>query len=84
MKMSLRVDDKMDDVLDVIAEHGCATTGHILDETGFSRPTVSKRLDRLHASDCIAYLHEPTALWVLVDDPRDESETTNHSEDSHQ
>ena len=73
MKMALRIDDKMDAVLDVIAEYGCSTTGYILDETGFSRPTVSKRLDRLHASGCIEYIHEPTAFWNLVDDPRGDS-----------
>jgi uncharacterized membrane protein len=68
----LRIDAKMRDVLDVIAEHGYATTGMIVDETGYSRPTVSKRLDRLHAAGNIEYLHEPTALWMLLEDPREE------------
>lgn len=72
MSMALRTDKTMGDVLDVIAEYDCATTGYIVDETGYSRPTVSKRLDRLHAAGCIEYLHEPTALWVLIEDPREE------------
>jgi DNA-binding MarR family transcriptional regulator len=70
--MALRIDEKMDEVLDVLAEHGYATTGMITDLTGYSRPTVTKRLDKLHAAEKIEYLHEPTALWMLVDDPRDE------------
>jgi DNA-binding MarR family transcriptional regulator len=72
--MALRIDATMDDVLTVIAEHGYATTGMIVDETGYSRPTVSKRLDKLFAAEYIEYVHEPTALWRLVADPR-ETET---------
>jgi Mn-dependent DtxR family transcriptional regulator len=68
--MALRIDDKMDEVLDVMTQHGYATTGMLVDETGYSRPTVSKRLDRLHAAGKIEYIHEPTALWRLIEDPR--------------
>ncbi|MFC6734763.1 MarR family transcriptional regulator [Halolamina salina] len=49
---------------------GNLTTGALVDFTGLSRPTVTKRLDRLYAADCVEYLHEPTALWRLVEDPR--------------
>lgn len=70
-RMPLRVDETMADVLDVLSEHGYATTGMLVDETGFSRPTVTKRLDRLHAAGKIEYVHEPTALWRLVEDPRE-------------
>lgn len=69
--MALRIDAKMDDVLTVMAEHGYATTGMLVDKTGYSRPTVTKRLDRLSAAECIEYVHEPTALWRLVADPRE-------------
>ena len=69
--MALRIDEKTDDVLDVFTAHGYATTGMLVDESGYSRPTVSKRLDRLHASGCIEYVHEPTALWKLIEDPRE-------------
>jgi Mn-dependent DtxR family transcriptional regulator len=60
----------MESTLDVLSEHGYATTGMIVDRTDMSRPTVSKRLDRLHAAGAIEYLHEGTALWELRDDPR--------------
>ena len=70
-KMALEVDEKMDEVLDVMSEHGYATTGMITDRTGYSRPTVTKRLDKLKAADCIDYVHKPTALWELLNDPRD-------------
>jgi Mn-dependent DtxR family transcriptional regulator len=71
--MALRIDDKMEAVLDVFAENGFATTGMLIEETGLTRPTLSKRLDRLHAAEAIEYVHEPTALWELVDDPREEA-----------
>ena len=71
-EMALRIDDKTEDVLDVLTQHGYATTGMIVDKTGYSRPTVTKRLDRLHAAECIEYLHEPTALWMLKVDPRED------------
>lgn len=71
-EMGLRIDEKTDDVLDVLARHGYATTGMLVDETGYSRPTVTKRLDRLHAAEKIEYVHEPTALWRLVGDPRED------------
>lgn len=71
MAMALRIDDTMDDVLEVFARtDGYATTGYLTDEIGVSRPTVTKRLDRLHAADAIEYVHEPTAFWRLKDDPR--------------
>lgn len=74
-QMGLRIDEQMSDVLDVLAENGFATTGMIVDRSGYSRPTVSKRLDRLYAAGTIEYEHEPTALWRLIEDPREETET---------
>jgi Mn-dependent DtxR family transcriptional regulator len=71
-EMALRIDEKMDEVLDVLAEHGYATTGMMVDWTGYSRPTVTKRLDQLHAAEKIEYVHEPTALWRLIEDPRED------------
>lgn len=69
--MALRIDDKMEDVIDVFRDHGNVTTGMLVDETGYSRPTVTKRLDQLSAANHINYLHEPTALWELKSDPRE-------------
>ena len=48
---------------------GNLMTGALVDFTGLSRPTVTKRLDRLYAAEYVEYLHEPTALWQLTDDP---------------
>ena len=75
--MSLRLDDDemMHDVLDVfVATDGYATTGYLVDEVDSSRPTVTKRLDRLFGGEYIEYVHEPTAFWRLVEDPRKEEE----------
>ena len=71
--MALRIDDTTEEVLEEFDTHGNLTTGALVDFTGYTRPTVTKRLDRLHAAECIRYIHEPTALWQLVDDPREES-----------
>lgn len=69
--MPVKMDDTMHSVLDTFVNtDGYATTGYLVDETGTSRPTVSKRLDRLHAAECIEYVHRPTAFWRLNDDPR--------------
>ncbi|NKE37304.1 MarR family transcriptional regulator [Natronococcus sp. JC468] len=72
-KVTLRIDPLMHDVLDVFAStDGYATTGYLVDELDSTRPTVGKRLDKLHAAGKIEYVHEPTAFWHLVDDPREE------------
>lgn len=68
--MPLRVDTNTEKMLDHFCDHGNLTTGALVDFTGLSRPTVSKRLDRLYAAECIEYVHEPTALWRLREDPR--------------
>lgn len=71
-KMSLKIDETMRDVLDVfVSTGGYATTGYLVDELELTRPTVTKRLDRLHAAEKIEYVHRPTALWRLVEDPRE-------------
>jgi hypothetical protein len=71
----LKIDDTMRDVLDVfVATDGYATTGYLVDGANSTRPTITKRLDRLHAAECIKYVHEPTAFWQLVNDPREEQD----------
>lgn len=71
-QMALRIDSMMEDVLDVfVGTGGYATTGYLVDELDSTRPTVTKRLDRLYAADKIEYVHEPTAFWRLIEDPRD-------------
>jgi DNA-binding IclR family transcriptional regulator len=71
-KMALRINDKTDWVLNAFQTHGYATTGYLHEETGLTRATLQERLGRLHAAGCIEYLHEPTAFWELVEDPREE------------
>lgn len=73
-QMPVKIDENMEKVLDLFQEVGNVTTGYLVDQTGLSRPTVSKRLDRLFAADKIEYLHEPTALWILKSDPRENDE----------
>lgn len=75
MKMTLQVDEKMAEMLDVFIETGGhATTGYLVDEIGVSRPTITKRLDKLKVAECIDYVHKPTAFWRLKNDPRQENE----------
>jgi len=69
--MALKIDENTEKVIDEFVQKGNLTTGSLTDFTDLSRPTVTKRLDRLHAADYIEYLHEPTALWRLLEDPRD-------------
>jgi DNA-binding MarR family transcriptional regulator len=68
--MPLKIDENTEKVIDEFVKKGNLTTGSLIDFTGLSRPTITKRLDRLHAAKYIEYLHEPTALWCLVEDPR--------------
>ena len=70
--MPVKMDEMMQGVLDVfVATDGYATTGYLVDELESTRPTVTKRLDRLFAANCVEYVHEPTAFWRLLDDPRE-------------
>ena len=75
--MALKIDENTEKVIDEFVEKGNLTTGSLTDFTDLSRPTVTKRLDRLHAADYIEYLHEPTALWRLLEDPRDRNNSTS-------
>ena len=69
--MTLRIDENTNKVIEQFVKKGNLTTGALVDLTGLSRPTVTKRLDRLHAADSVEYLHESTALWRLIEDPRE-------------
>ena len=75
--MALKIDENTEKVIDEFVKKGNLTTGSLTDFTDLSRPTVTKRLDRLHAADYIEYLHEPTALWRLLEDPRDENNSSS-------
>lgn len=58
-------------ILDELRE-GARTKKYIIDETGLHRNTVGNRLDVLEAGDVVRSLHDTTALYELVDDPRDD------------
>jgi len=74
-QMPVKLDDVMRDVLDVFqGTDGYATTGYLVEAADSTRPTVTKRLDRLFAAGCIEYVHEPTAFWRLVEDPREDDD----------
>ena len=70
-QMALRIDAKMETVIEAFAEHGDMTTGMLADVTGMTRPTLKSRLDQLRTAGCVEYKHEPTALWTLNSDPRE-------------
>lgn len=57
-------------ILDVL-EQGRATTGYVIDETGYHRSTISTRLEILDEAGHLELIHEPTSLWELVDEPRE-------------
>lgn len=58
-------------ILDELRE-GRATQGYLVDETGEPRHRIHKQLQLLAAAGHIKKVHEQTALYELVEDPRDE------------
>ncbi len=71
--MTIKIDENLQKVVTVFKLTGnYATTGHLVKETGLSRPTVTKRLDRLDSANCTEYVHESTGFRRLVRDPRDD------------
>ena len=69
-QMAIDVTDATEQVLDVLVD-GRATPGMIAEETGLSRNTVHNQLRSLRAGDYIRYAHEGTAVYELVEDPRE-------------
>ena len=60
-----------EEILDVL-HNGRATKGMLVDESGFSRNTVYNRLNILEVAGHVRVVHEPTRLFELVSDPREE------------
>lgn len=58
-------------ILDVLS-NGRATKGMLVDETGYSRNTIYNRLEVLQAANHVHTVHEPTRLFELASDPRDD------------
>jgi uncharacterized membrane protein len=59
------------EILDLLAE-GQSTKGLLVDETEYSRNTIYNRLNVLEAAGHVRVVHEPTRLFALESDPRDE------------
>lgn len=58
------------EILDLLAE-GRATQGYLVDRSGRSRNQVHNRLALLAASGYVDRIHDSTALYELVEDPRE-------------
>lgn len=53
-------------------DQGERTKGFLVDETEFHRNTIGNSLEKLRFAGVIECLHETTALYELVLDPREE------------
>jgi hypothetical protein len=53
-------------------QRGARTKGYLVDVTDRHRNTIGRRLEVLAAAGYIHAVHEPTALYELVADPRAE------------
>lgn len=58
------------EILDELRE-GARTKGYLVDVTGYHRNTIGHRLEVLEAADIIRCVHESTALYELIKDPRE-------------
>ncbi|MEF8825336.1 MAG: winged helix-turn-helix domain-containing protein [Halapricum sp.] len=58
------------EILDLLREGRC-TQGYLVDQTGRSRQQIHNRLNILRAAGYIERVHESTALYELVEDPRE-------------
>lgn len=71
--MGLKVTRATAEILEVLAD-GRATPGYLQRETDLSRNTIHGQLNSLLAADAIEYVDEPTGLYELVNDPREDVE----------
>ena len=68
--MAVELTDADHAILDHLVEGRC-TQGYIADETGLSRQQVYNRLNVLTAAGYVEKIHKSTALYELVNDPRE-------------
>lgn len=68
--MAVKLTDADHAILDLLAEGRC-TQGYLADETGLSRQHVYNRLNVLTAAGYVEKVHDSTALYELVNDPRE-------------
>lgn len=73
MAVSVSVDLTAADaeILDVLAE-GRGTVGYVARETGYTPEHVGTRMKMLAAAGYLDVVDEPTALYELIEDPREE------------
>lgn len=64
------LDDDDYTILGLLAEGRC-TQGYIVDQTDIPRYKVHERLKLYGAAGYARNLHESTALWELLEDPRE-------------
>jgi len=74
MNVSLQYTPSMRAVLDWFDSQpcSCATVGLITDEVQYSRETVRRNLKEIAAGGHAELVHEPTALYRLKHDPRED------------
>jgi DNA-binding transcriptional ArsR family regulator len=56
-------------------KRGARTKGYLVDHTGYHRNTIGQSLKVLEAAEIVKSIHESTALYEVVEDPREERET---------
>ncbi|KAB7519572.1 winged helix-turn-helix domain-containing protein [Halosegnis rubeus] len=61
---------KTDELILDLLEEGRCTQGYIVDKTGRSRQQIHNRLNILRAAGYVERVHESTALYELVENPR--------------
>lgn len=70
---NMEVDETDEILLDMLAEGRC-TQGYLVTETDIPRYKIHDRLKMYGKMGYAKNLHENTALWELVKDPREESD----------
>jgi DNA-binding IclR family transcriptional regulator len=69
----VKLTDQDHKILDLLSEGRC-TQKYIVDETGIPRHKVHERLKIYDTVGLARNLHETTALWELVRDPREDDD----------
>lgn len=77
----MKITESTEEVLDVLNE-GRATTGYLVERTDRSKSTIHNQLNQLRAGGYVRNVHEPTGLYELVADPREESESDADTEEN--
>jgi len=81
VSVAIQYAGSMTDLLDWFEDQpcSCATVGHIVDATGWSRETVRNNLKQLMAGDYAERRYKPTGEYRLIEDPRDSGRDGSHA-----